>query len=66
MVTFDLSLKQIYKNSLILAFVGLFRNLLLFLLFGVLYVGAGLLLYLYPHFGIPIVLVALFIFPSLC
>ena len=64
MVTFDLSLKQIYKNSLILAFAGLFRNLLLFLLFGVLYVGAGLLLYLYPHFGIPIVLVALFIFPA--
>lgn len=64
MVTFDLTLKQIYKNSFLLAFAGLFRNLLLFLLFGVLYVAAALLLYLWPHFGIPVVVIALFIFPA--
>lgn len=64
MITFDLSLKQIYKNSLILAFAGLPRNFLIFITLGVLYLLMFLLYFLAPQFGIPIFALMLFIFPA--
>ena len=46
LVTFKLSIKQIYKNSLIFAFAGLWRNLLLLFIFGLCYALAAFVLYL--------------------
>ena len=47
-VTFDLKLKQLYKNGLIFAIVGLWRNLLLTAIFAVLLFINYFLFYLFP------------------
>lgn len=47
-VTFELTLKQIYKNGLIFAIVGLWRNILLTLIFGALLFANYFLFYMYP------------------
>ena len=65
LVTFKLSLKQIYKNSVIFAFAGLGRNIMIFLVMGLIYAGATLLTLAYPEIGIAVVLLGyLFIFPA--
>lgn len=45
-VTFDMSLKQIYKNGVIFAILGLWRNLLLVVILGIELGCMGLMLYL--------------------
>lgn len=47
-ITFDLNLKQIYKNGLIFAIVGLWRNILLTVIFGAILFLNYFLYYLYP------------------
>ncbi|WP_154653055.1 hypothetical protein [Faecalispora sporosphaeroides] len=47
-VTFDLSLKQIYKNAFIFAIVGLWRNILLTAIFGAILFLNYFLYYLNP------------------
>ncbi len=55
LVTFKLSIKQLYKNSLIFAFAGFGRNLLLFFIFGLFYILAALILYMDLVIGILVV-----------
>lgn len=57
-ITFDLSLKQIYKNALIFAIVGLWRNILLTAVFGVILFLNYFLYYLYP---LPVLLIGGFL-----
>lgn len=65
MITFKLNLKQIYKNSAILAFAGMKRNLLIFLVLGLFYVGAILLLLVNLFVAIPVILLCyVLFFPS--
>lgn len=64
-ITFKLSLKQIYKNSLIFAFAGLWRNLLISVVLLFFYALAGLLIFLLPFVFIPVVCIFyIFIFPA--
>jgi uncharacterized membrane protein YesL len=65
LVTFKLSIKQIYKNSLIFAFAGLWRNLLLLFIFGLCYALAAFVLYLSFLVGtIFITLMYILVFPA--
>ena len=60
-VTFDMPLKTMYKNGLIFAIAGLWRNLLVIVVLAALVIGMGLLLYL--GLALPILLlIALLIF----
>ena len=63
-VTFDLKLKQLYKNGLIFAIVGLWRNLLLTAILAALFFINYLLFYLFPALMILIdgILLLLFAF----
>jgi len=64
-ITFKLSLKQIYKNSIIFAFAGLGRNIMIFLIMGLIYAGTTLLMLTYPEIGIAVMLLGyLFLFPA--
>jgi len=67
LVTFDLSLKKLYKNAFLLSFLGLLKNFLTLLVFGVL--GALLvigLLYLWTIGGMALVLFALTVLGISC
>jgi hypothetical protein len=65
LVTFKLSIKQIYKNSLIFAFAGLGRNFLLFIIFGLCYAIAISILFLSLPIGIILIsLMYIFLFPA--
>lgn len=56
-VTFDLSLKQIYKNGVIFAILGLWRNLLLVVILGVELACMALMIYLGAYLPILFLLV---------
>ncbi len=65
MITFKLKLKQIYKNSAILAIAGLKRNLLIFVVLGLLYIAAIALLFINLVVGITVILfVYILLFPA--
>lgn len=65
LITFKLTLKQLYKNSLIFAFAGLARNFMLFIIFGALYVLGVLILFLSLPIGIAVLLLLyVFLFPA--
>lgn len=65
MVTFRLTLKQLYKNSFIFAFAGMKRNLIISIVLILLY-ALGVFLYLFnPIVGsVAIILVYVFVFPA--
>ena len=65
MITFKLRLKQIYRNSAILAIAGLKRNFLIFLVLGMFYAGAIALLFVNIFVAIPVILgVYILFFPA--
>ena len=65
MITFRLSVKQLYKNSLIFAFAGLKRNLLIFFVLALCYAAAAALIIFGSYIGITIVLfLYIFLFPA--
>lgn len=65
MITFKFTIKQMYKNSLILAFAGLKQNLVVFIVLLLLYAGGAALIYMIPAVGLPVViLVYIFMFPA--
>ncbi len=65
MITFKLRLKQIYRNSLILAIAGLKRNFLIFLVLGIFYAGAIALFFVNIFVAIPVILgVYILFFPA--
>lgn len=65
MITFKLKLKQIYKNSAILAIAGLKRNLLIFVVLGLLYIAAIALAFINLIVGITVILfVYILLFPA--
>lgn len=61
-ITFDLKLRQIYKNAFILALLGGLRNLLMTIFFLALLLGAYLSLALGPVFFIALLLMILILF----
>lgn len=64
-ITFKLSLKQVFKNSLIFAFAGLKRNLLISLVLILCYAVGFLLVWGFGYIGITIVLfLYILIFPA--
>lgn len=64
-ITFKLSIKQIYKDSLLLAAVGMKRNIIITLVLAVWYVLAYLLLQVNLAIGLVIIVLAyLFVFPA--
>lgn len=65
MITFRLSLKQLYKNSLLFALGGLGRNILLSLGLGLLYALVIFVVLLFPQIMLPIgILLYVFILPA--
>ncbi len=62
MITFKLSVKQIYKNSAILAIAGLKRNLLIFLVLALFYAGAVALFFVNMLVAIPVILIVYVLF----
>ncbi len=65
MVTFKLSIKQLYKNSIIFAFVGMGRNFLLFIIMALLYALGAMILFLSLPIGIAVlVFMYIFLFPA--
>ena len=65
LITFKLKLKQLYKNSLIFAMAGLLRNFFLFIIFGLFYALAALLVINFNYIGITIILLMyIFLFPA--
>ncbi len=65
LITFKLTIKQIYKNSFIFAMAGLLKNFMLFIIFGLCYVLAVILsLYITPIAIIIISLMYIFLFPA--
>jgi uncharacterized membrane protein YesL len=58
-VTFDLNLKQIYKNSLIFSIIGLWRNLLITFILLIVFGGLYILLYMVP---VSLFFIVLFVF----
>ncbi len=65
-ITFDLKLKQIYKNAFIFSIVGLWRNLLLTVILAVIFFGLYILILLMPLTMILAVAFAIFILFSFC
>ena len=64
MITFKFTIKQLYKNALVFAFADLLRNLLIFVILAVFYVG-GFFLFMLGPIGIVIDLaVFVLIFPA--
>lgn len=66
-VTFEMSMKQIYKNALIFAIVGLWRNLLLVVILAAVCLGMYVLVFIigqvwFPATFIAILITALFLF----
>jgi hypothetical protein len=59
MIMFDLKIRQVYKNAMIFSIVGLWRNLLLTVIFGVLFF---ILFILYQWMPLTFILAALLIF----
>lgn len=58
-ITFDLSLSKIYKNALIFAIVGLWRNLMLIAIIGVFILAAVIFFLVLPPLAIMVLLVLL-------
>ena len=65
MITFKMSLKQLWKNSLLFAIIGLKENLIIAVTLVLLYALAGVLLNYFFWFSLPIVLLLyILIFPA--
>lgn len=64
-ITFDLKMKDVYKNAFIFAIVGLWRNILISVIFAVLIFGMYILLFLSPLTLIIAILLMIFILFSL-
>lgn len=66
MITFKLSIKQLYKNSFLFAFIGGVRNFLMALLFGAMYaIAALLIMYTSMVISIPVVFfIYVLLFPA--
>ena len=60
-ITFDLSLSKIYKNALIFAIVGLWRNLMLIAIIGVFILAAVIFFLVLPPLAIMVLLVLLLV-----
>ena len=58
-ITFDLSLSKIYKNALIFAIIGLWRNLMLIAIIGVFILAAVIFFLVLPPLAIMVLLVLL-------
>ncbi len=65
-VTFDLNLKQVYKNAFIFSIVGLWRNLLLTVIFAVIILGLYVLMLLMPLTLFLSIIFAILILFSFC
>lgn len=64
-ITFKLSFKQVFKNSLIFAFAGFKRNFLIGIILTLCYVGAGFIVLMNFYIGLTVVLfLYLFLFPA--
>ncbi|MDD2362122.1 MAG: DUF624 domain-containing protein [Oscillospiraceae bacterium] len=64
-ITFKLTIKQIYKNSFIFATAGLLRNLMLFIIFGLCYALAAVIYFSFTPVGILVILfMYIFLFPA--
>jgi len=65
-VTFELNLKQVYKNAFIFSIVGLWRNLLLTVIFAVIILGLYVLMLLMPLTLFLSIIFAILILFSFC
>ena len=64
MVTFKFKVTQIYKNSVIFAFAGMWRNISIFLFMGVIYAAAIFIALLHPIGSVVALFGYVFLFPA--
>ncbi|MBQ7108568.1 MAG: DUF624 domain-containing protein [Clostridia bacterium] len=64
-ITFDLTIKQMIKNSFQFVFLNFFKNVGISIVFGALYLGTACLLYLGPGLMVVGILLFVFVLPGL-